>query len=88
MSEYHPDAMPQHYEPHFCKHMMAMTREALHDKSDIALELAIRDAEIERLQRLLSAAPDPASYKPEEYIEAWLKWKRAQSSVKRGSENG
>ncbi|MDE3022282.1 MAG: hypothetical protein KGI54_10515 [Pseudomonadota bacterium] len=29
---------------HYCKHVMAMTSEALHSKSDIAAELAYRDA--------------------------------------------
>lgn len=34
---------------HYCRHVDAMTREGLHDKADIAAELAWRDAEIERL---------------------------------------
>lgn len=36
-------------EPHYSKHVGAMTREGLHAKSDIAAELAWRDTEIERL---------------------------------------
>lgn len=38
------------YEPHYCKHVMAMTAEELHSKADIASELAYRDQEIERLR--------------------------------------
>jgi hypothetical protein len=34
----------------YCDHVMAMTAEGLHAKSDIAAELAHRDIEIERLQ--------------------------------------
>lgn len=36
--------------------------------------------EIERLRALLAAAPDPAFYRPEEYNDAWLRWKRAQGA--------
>lgn len=35
---------------HYTKHVSAMTSEGLHSKSDIAAELAWRDAEIERLR--------------------------------------
>jgi len=35
---------------HYIKHVSAMTGEGLHKKSDIAAELAWRDAEIERLK--------------------------------------
>lgn len=35
----------------YCEHMYAMTSEGLHDKSDIAAELAYRDAKIEELKR-------------------------------------
>jgi hypothetical protein len=34
---------------HYCNHVLSMTREGLHDKSDIAAELAFRDAELERV---------------------------------------
>jgi len=37
-------------EPHYCKHVGAMTAENLHNKSDIAAELAGRDIEIETLR--------------------------------------
>jgi hypothetical protein len=35
---------------YYCRHVHAMTAEALHDKSDIAAELAWRDQEIDRLR--------------------------------------
>lgn len=35
---------------HYSRHVQAMTEEELRDKSDIAAELAFRDAEIERLR--------------------------------------
>lgn len=37
----------------YMDHVMAMTAEGLHSKSDIAAELAWRDSEIARLQALL-----------------------------------
>jgi len=37
----------------YTDHVSAMTREGLHAKSDIASELAVRDAEIAELRRLL-----------------------------------
>lgn len=40
--------------PHYSKHVMAMTAEILHSKSDIAAELAWRDAEIERVKAKLA----------------------------------
>lgn len=39
---------------HYTRHVLAMTREQLHDKAAIAAELAYRDAEIERLQKDVS----------------------------------
>ena len=41
---------------YYCRHVEAMTVEGLHDKSDIAGELAYRDAEIDRLRRELAKA--------------------------------
>jgi len=38
---------------HYLRHVSAMTGEGLHAKSDIAAELAWRDAEIERLRSAL-----------------------------------
>jgi hypothetical protein len=50
---------------HYCKHVQAMTREGLHDKSDIAAELAYRDLLIDelklknmRLKNLLQSCKD------------------------------
>ena len=40
-------------EPYFSMHMSAMTEESLHDKADIAAELALRDAEIAQLRSLV-----------------------------------
>jgi len=40
-------------EPHYSKHVGAMTREALHSKADIAAELAWRDARIADLETKL-----------------------------------
>ncbi|BDQ35886.1 hypothetical protein SYK_02460 [Pseudodesulfovibrio nedwellii] len=41
---------------YYCRHVEAMTAESLHDKSDIAAELAVRDMEIDRLRRELAKA--------------------------------
>lgn len=41
----------------YARHVAAMTAEKLHDKGDIAAELAWRDMEIDRLQNLLDARP-------------------------------
>lgn len=41
---------PMALEPFYSRHVLAMTAEGLHDKHDIAEELAFRDAEIERLR--------------------------------------
>lgn len=48
------EAQGQHYINHVC----AMTAENLHDKSDIAAELAHRDIVIEELQAKLKKALD------------------------------
>ena len=45
---------PMALEPHFTRHMLAMTAEGLDEKGDIALELAWRDAQIERLAARLN----------------------------------
>ena len=43
-------------EPWFSKHMMAMTAEGLHAKSEIAVELARRDKRIKELEYELNYA--------------------------------
>jgi len=45
------------------RHLAAMTEEGLHEKGDIALELAWRDAQIEQLADRLKQ------------IEEWARWK-------------
>jgi hypothetical protein len=47
------DRDPDQLEPHYYRHIMAMTAEDLHRKSAIAAELAYRDQRIERLSELL-----------------------------------
>lgn len=57
-----PPAQPEamHYPKHsaqalgqdYINHVMAMTRERLHEKSDIAIQLAWRDADLRRLHAL------------------------------------
>lgn len=39
---------------YYSRHVEAMTAEGLHDKSDIAAELAVRDMEIDRLRRAIA----------------------------------
>lgn len=41
---------PWELEPHYGNHVQQMTAEGLHNKSDIAAELACRDCEIDRLR--------------------------------------
>ena len=53
MAEYQKDFHAETLGQHYCKHVDAMTREGLHDKSDIAVELARRDIEIKRLREAL-----------------------------------
>ena len=55
---YDKTATGRDLEPWFSKHMMAMTAEGLHAKSEIAVELARRDALIEDLERRLEEALD------------------------------
>lgn len=43
---------------HFVRHIDHMTRESLHYKSDIAAELAFRDAEIDRLRNQVNTLTD------------------------------
>ena len=47
---------PFNLEPHYSLHVSAMTTERLHEKSDIAAELAFRDARIDELRRFVDAA--------------------------------
>lgn len=56
MKRYNTEADPILLEPHFSQHMMAMTVEGLHLKSDIATELALRDKRIAELEAKLCEA--------------------------------
>lgn len=47
------DRNPRKLEPHYTAHVIAMTREDLHSKSDIAAELAWRDQQVEALRAQL-----------------------------------
>jgi hypothetical protein len=45
---------PQELEPHYSRHVGAMTSEGLHEKADIAFQLALRDKRIAELERQLT----------------------------------
>ena len=49
MAEYCKEICSDDLEPHYTKHVKAMTAEGLHDKGDIARELARRDGHIDLL---------------------------------------
>lgn len=51
--QYPKNLDPRKLEPHFSRHMLAMTAEGLHDKSAIAEQLAWRDQTIEQLTTML-----------------------------------
>lgn len=53
---------------YYCRHVSAMTGEGLHSKSDIAAELAFRDAEIDRLKDEVDEASRRRDRKPESRI--------------------
>ena len=50
----YPPQNPADLEPHYCRHVEAMTAEGLHEKSDIAAQLAARDAQLAEVNRLAS----------------------------------
>lgn len=52
----YPKYDPWDLEPHYSKHVSAMTSKGLHSKADIAIQLAWRDQEIERLVFELKSA--------------------------------
>jgi hypothetical protein len=52
----YPDTNPWDVEPHYSRHVGAMTREGLDSKADIAVQLAWRDQEIENLRTQLQDA--------------------------------
>lgn len=51
-------------DPYFSQHMDAMTGEGLHEKSEIAAELAYRDMEIARLRSIITLATERLSMPP------------------------
>lgn len=53
MSLLYPPQDPRQLEPWFSRHMHAMTAEGLHDKADIAEQLAARDQANEQLVHTL-----------------------------------
>jgi hypothetical protein len=55
----YPKHHPWDLEPHYTRHVSAMTSEALHSKADIAIQLAWRDQEIERLSFLAKGQEAP-----------------------------
>ncbi len=50
MKIYPKNLLPWELEPHFYKHMLAMTAENLNNKAEIAQQLAYRDKQIEQLR--------------------------------------
>jgi hypothetical protein len=51
----YPRLNPSDLEPHYCRHISAMTSEGLHEKSDIAIQLAWRDKRIAELEAEVAA---------------------------------
>jgi len=65
---------PWELEPYYSHHVGAMTSEALHEKADIAFQLALRDKEIAELRQELDDAwrndhPKPVAQLLEEHRE-------------------
>ncbi|MDO9345079.1 MAG: hypothetical protein Q7T99_16505 [Pseudomonas sp.] len=52
---------------HYCNHVLAMTAEGLHSKSDIAAELAFRDSQFDRVTAERDAALGQLKEKREEF---------------------
>jgi hypothetical protein len=60
----HSPLYPKHHpwtlEPYYSRHVSAMTSEGLHDKADIAEQLAWRDKKIQELENeILSMMSEP-----------------------------
>ena len=53
---YPTNLKPWDLEPHYCRHVAAMTAEGLHSKADIALQLAWRDQQLASLRRIVKRA--------------------------------
>lgn len=76
-AQYPTDLKPWELEPHYCRHIAAMTAEGLHDKADIAAQLAWRDQRILRLEIALAdaRAPDTEESCDAEIAEIFLAWR-------------
>jgi hypothetical protein len=59
-------------EPYYCQHISAMTSEGLHDKSDIAEQLAWRDMHIAQLVKVLAEGVNIVEAACEGDESAWL----------------
>lgn len=69
---------------HYARHIHAMTAEGLHAKSDIAAELAHRDIEIDRLQKLgeeLAFLLQEARNERDMYRQQRADWKAAYDGL-------
>lgn len=56
MTKLYPPQRPWELEPYYCRHVEAMTAEGLHEKSDIAAQLAWRDKRIAELESTRASA--------------------------------
>lgn len=56
------------HQAHYTAHVDAMTKEGLHSKSDIAAELAHRDAQIDKLEKALAWQPIETAPKDSEWV--------------------
>ena len=69
----YPPHDPRDLEPHYSRNVEAMTAEGLHEKSDIAAQLAARDARIAAVQERLAmldhvySSPGNALYNQQHY---------------------
>ena len=61
IKQYYPEIYARDLGQHYLNHVSAMTVEKLHSKSDIAIQLAWRDAEVERLEYAVEAMQDTAN---------------------------
>jgi hypothetical protein len=70
---YDPARKPWELEPYYSRHVLAMTAEKLHEKSDIAAELAFRDKRRYELEGALMALVMSIRTAPFEYERGPLK---------------
>lgn len=68
---------PRELEPHYSRHMAALTAENLYSKGDIAAELAVRDQTISVLVETLRQAVGGVGYLARTagtHIQEWEMW--------------